>query len=323
MKKKVNWGIIGLGKIAGKFADDLLKVENARLYAVASRTKEKAEKFAASYQAHKSYGSYEDLAKDPNIDIVYIATPHPYHKENAILCLKNKIGVLCEKPFAMNTEEVEQMIETAKNNDTFLMEALWTRFLPNYNFVKELVDSGKFGAIKHIEADFGFDAEFDPQGRLYNMELGGGSFLDIGIYPVFLAFSLLGYPETIKAEATFAETGADKTCRIHFTFKNGASAELYSTIEENTPTTGKIILENGEITMLSRFHEPSDVQIESQDQSTVQEFKKELRGYYHEALHAGECILQDKKESDLWPLSKSLEFIKLLDEIRDKAEIHY
>ncbi|MCL4127600.1 UNVERIFIED_CONTAM: hypothetical protein GTU68_056476 [Idotea baltica] len=184
-KKTINWGIIGCGKIANKFATDLATIEDAALVAVASRNQENANDFAQKHNAKKAYNSYETLAKDANVDAVYIATPHSFHKEHSILCLQNKKAVLCEKPFAMNLQEVEQMIAVAKENNTLLMEALWTYFLPHFNFVLEIIKQEKFGKLQELKADFGFSTPYNTESRLFKKEVGGGSLLDIGIYPIF------------------------------------------------------------------------------------------------------------------------------------------
>lgn len=166
--KTIKWGIIGLGKIAHKFATDLLTIPHARLYAVASRNQDKANAFAVEFKAIKAYNSYENLANDPNIDAVYIATPHTLHKENTLLCLKKGIAVLCEKPFAMNAQDIETMINMAKVKNTLLMEALWTAFLPHYQYVQNAIKAKTYGKILKLEANFGFYRAFDNNSRVFN-----------------------------------------------------------------------------------------------------------------------------------------------------------
>ncbi|MGK0458654.1 MAG: putative dehydrogenase, partial [Polaribacter sp.] len=207
--KKIRWGIIGLGNIANKFATDLARVENVELVAVASRNQQRAETFAVQHNSKRAYNSYENLVKDAEVDAVYIATPHSFHKEHAILCLQNKKAVLCEKPLAMNLEEVTEMILVARENNVLLMEALWTFFLPHFTYVLDIVKNEKFGKLKNLEADFGFYRDFDETSRLFKKEVGGGSLLDIGIYPIFAALAALGEPDSIDANATFFENGAD------------------------------------------------------------------------------------------------------------------
>ena len=233
--KNIRWGIIGLGKIANKFATDLASIETAELVAVASRNIQNANNFAEKHNAKKAYSSYEELAKDTNVDAVYIATPHSFHKEHAILCLQNKKAVLCEKPFAMNLSEVTEMIQVAKENNVLLMEALWSFFLPHFTYVLNIVKSEKFGKLKSLEADFGFHMPYNTDSRLFKKDLGGGSLLDIGIYPIFAALATLGEPDVIHANATFFENGADASCDMVFQYKN-AKATLKSTLLEETPS---------------------------------------------------------------------------------------
>ena len=203
MNKTINWGIIAPGKIAQKFASDLKLVEGANLLAVASRDETRAKEFALEYNAQKHYGSYLDLVKDPDVDVVYIASPHPFHFEQSLLCLNHGKHVLCEKPMCMNVQEVKQLIDVAQSKNLFLMEALWTRFIPSFVKCKNLVEQGEIGEILYIQADFGFRAEYDVQRRTFNKELGGGSLLDIGIYPVFFALEIAGKPWEIKATGIF------------------------------------------------------------------------------------------------------------------------
>lgn len=212
MSKTIHWGIIGLGKIARKFAEDLKLVPNCKLVAVASRDLTKAQSFAQDFGATYAYGDYEEITRNPIIDVIYIATPHHLHYENTVCCLENKKAVLCEKPFAMNLRQVQEMVALARKEEVFLMEALWTKFLPSFQKVNEIIKNGHIGEINMVQADFSFKANYNPESRLFDKALGGGSLLDIGIYPLFLATTLLGKPENIKAMATFDKTGADVNC---------------------------------------------------------------------------------------------------------------
>lgn len=321
--KTYKWGILGPGKIAHKFAKGLAVVPGAELYAVASRSLPKAEEFAKEFNVPKFYGSYEDLVNDKEVDIIYIATPHVFHYEHSLLCLKHKKAVLCEKPFAMNKEQVNEMIQIAKKENIFLMEALWTYFLPHYQYVLELVRSEKFGKINGLEANFGFEAPYLPEKRLFNKELGGGSLLDIGIYPVFAALTLLGKPDTISAKAKFSETGVDESCSIVFNYQNGVRAHLLSTINKTTPTTATINFEKAKLTLNRRFHEPTSVTILHNDQEETISFDVNTNGYNFEAEHVQQMLAQGRTESTVMSFEKSLELIGLLDEIREKIGLVY
>jgi len=321
--KMMRWGILGLGKIAHKFAEDLIDIEDAQLYAVASRSQRKADTFLNSYKAQKAYGNYEDLAKDPNIDAIYIATPHSFHKEHAILCLTNKKAVLCEKPFAMNQEEVEEIVTTAKANNTLVMEALWTYFLPHYQFVLTEIENKTFGNIKKIKADFGFKPEYNIASRVIKKGLGGGSLLDIGIYPIFAALSTLGIPNNINASATFFENKVDSSCNMVFHYKNDIEAALNCTFLKETPTEAIFYFEKGIIKINSRFHEPSTVLIIDKDGENFMSFNNTTNGYSYEISHFNQLIRDGKTESDIMSFNFSIDLIKTLDRVRHKIGLHY
>ncbi len=318
-----NWGILGCGKIAHKFAEDILRVPNAKLHAVASRSLQKAREFGHNYNVFNCYGNYEELSLNPEIDVIYIATPHVFHFENTVSCLNNKKAVLCEKPFAMNASQVKKMIATAKKNNVFLMEALWTYFLPHYQYVLKLIESKKLGEVKILKADFGFATTFDPNGRIFNKKLGGGSLLDVGIYPLFAALSILGYPNNINAEASFGKTGVDETCTMQLHYNNGATASLFSAITKKTNTEAIIEFEKGTIIINSRFHEPSSVTIKKGNESKVLEFEVSTNGYSFEAIHVQEMLLQNRTESTIMTFDKSLQLIDLLDTVRHKIGLQY
>lgn len=321
---KVNWGILGAGKIARKFAEDLAKVNGTNLFAVASRNKESARIFAQEYNAGHYYEGYETMLQNNSLDIVYIATPHPFHCEHTLLCIKYGKAVLCEKPFAMNLTEVETIVKAAREKNILVMEALWTAFLPHFQYTQDLLKEEKLGKVLKLEADFGFPANTDPSLRLFNKELGGGSLLDIGIYPVFAALATLGIPESINAQATFAETGVDKACDITFTYANEVTAELKSTFIEETPTTALFYCENGTILLNSRFHEPTNITLTDAEgnQETV-EFPGNTNGYSYEIEHMNELVKSGKKESPVMSFNTSLQLIGLLDTIREKIGLTY
>ncbi len=321
-KKTIKWGIIGLGNIAHKFAEDLATVENAELVAVASRSQEKADKFALKYNSKKAYASYSDLANDAEVDAVYIATPHSFHKENAILCLQNKKAVLCEKPFAMNLQEVEEMIAVARENNVLLMEALWTYFLPHYTYVLESLKNEKFGKVLKLEADFGFSSTFDNESRLFKKEVGGGSLLDIGVYTIFAALSTLGVPNSIEADATFFDNGADSACNMLFTYNN-QKAILKTTLIEDAATEAIFTCERGIIKINTMFHMPTTVTITENGKEETIDFNYKTIGYNFETEHFNNLLRAGKKESDIMTFDFSKNLIKTLDEVRDLIGLEY
>jgi len=322
MNKTIKWGIIGLGKIANKFATDLATIEDAELYAVASRSEEKAVDFATKHKAVKTYTSYKDLAEDTEVDAVYIATPHSFHATHSILCMQHKKAVLCEKPFAMNAEEVAEMIAVSKANNVLLMEALWTYFLPHYQYVLDIYTQKKFGALKQLEADFGFRAAYNLDGRLLKKEVGGGSLLDIGIYPIFAALSTLGTPKEIEANATFFETGADAECNIVFNY-NSAKAILKSTLTEDTKTEAIFTFEDAIVKINTMFHQPSTVSIIQNGNEETIDFGYTTIGYNFETLHFNALLRANKKESNVMTFDFSRQLIRTLDEVRNVIGLQY
>jgi len=322
--RTTKWGIIGPGRIAHKFAEALSIIPNAQLFAVASRSEERARHFARQYKAPHYYQGYEKIAQDPEVDIIYIATPHTMHYENTLVCLENGVPVLCEKPFTITRTQLQRLVDISRKEKVFLMEAIWTRFLPTIKKVVEIKESGKLGSIRGLYADFGFKAPFDPAGRLYNLNLGGGALLDIGIYPVFLSLLLLGTPEEIMSHAVISETGADESCGMLFKYPDGAMANLTCIITADTPTEAVIIFENGQIRIHRKWIAPSSLTIfHANDKKEEITFKYTGNGYEFEAIEAMQCLKSGLTESRDLPLDFSLDLMSLLDQIRDQCGIHY
>jgi predicted dehydrogenase len=327
--KTCNWGIIGPGKIARKFADDLKLLPNARLHAVASTSLERAQTFAAEYGAPHAFGRYEDLVRCPDLDIVYVATPHVSHCENALLCLENKIPVLCEKPFAMNAADARRMVAAARQNRVFLMEALWTRFIPAVNRAFELVEKGEIGELHTVKADFGFAMPFDAHSRVFNKALGGGSLLDIGIYPALLALFLFGKPDPadIRAAATFTQTDVDESCSFIFQFPKNRLALGHSTIAANTPVEAWLYGREGTIYLHPRWHHTDRLTVSRYENRT--ENKRDLHlpyegwGYSFEAAHVMQCLENEMLESDKVPLDFTLDLVETLDAVRERVGLTY
>ena len=320
MLKKYNWAILGCGKIAKKFATELKELPNANLYAASARTIEKATEFAKELGFEKAYGSYEEMLNDPNVDAVYIATPHNFHLEHTLLCLNHKKAVLCEKPFAINTKEVNQMIAASKANNTFLMEAFWVRFKPKFNKVIEIIANEDLGKLKLLKSDFFFKADFNPESRLFNLNLGGGSLLDIGIYPVFTSLMLLGKPVQIKAIPRFCETGAEMSITILLTYANGAIAILNSGLDQDFKNDSELTFEKGHLKYERFNNDPIELYINNTLQKI--EFEKgHHQGYHFEAEHVMKCLDENLIESPILPLSTSIDLIELLDAIRKEANI--
>ena len=323
MSKIYNWAILGCGRIAKKFAGDLRLLPNARLYAAASRSIENAQAFAAELGFEKAYGSYEEMVNDPGVDVVYIASPHSYHFEHSLLCLNHRKAVLCEKAFAINSREVGIMIETARKNNTFLMEAFWTRFQPSFLKVMEIIRSGELGALKLVRSDFAFNAEYNPEKRLYNVNLGGGSLLDIGIYPIFMALITLGKPSEIKTMARFCPTGAEESILMSFGYPNGEMASLVSSFASHTSTQTEFSFENGFVRLNRRFYTATTLTYWKnwEEEKHIVLEKGAGFGYDLEAAHVMECLDAGKIESDWMPLSLSADLMEIIDRVKKDAGI--
>ena len=325
--KTIRWGILACGKIAKKFAADLKLVGDGELVAVASRNLERAKQFAAEYPAKYIFGSYEELVNCEEVDAIYVASPHSHHHEHTILCLNHGKAVLCEKAFAINQHQAKEMIDLARAKKVFLMEALWTRFLPHYLKVREMISEGKLGELKGVLANFGFKPPEPVSPRLYEPALGGGSLLDIGIYPVFLAQSILGVPDSISAKMDPASTGVDEQCSMVFHYKNGMTANLFSTLASNLETDADIFGTKGRIRLTNRFYEPSATIQFYPDiitSRTIIPIEKEPGwGYQHEIRHVNECLQKGLTESPVWTLDDTLNLMKTLDAIRGVMGLRY
>jgi predicted dehydrogenase len=310
------------GKMAAKFANGLKVLENADLYAVGSRDIKRAEKFAHDHGFKKIYGNYMDLACDPAVDVIYIASPHSQHHDQTLLCLKNNKAVICEKAFALNSREAGEMIKEARNQNVFLMEALWPPFQPNYRKAIEILKSEVLGKIIHLHAYFSFNPPFDPADRKFNIALGGGSLLDIGIYPVIDALTFIGIPDEIKATATCGETGSEESLSAIFKYNNGSMATIYSSFRTNIGIGCDLLCEKGNLT-ISRGRDMNQrviLGLHGREKETFV-FSPPALGYHWEAEEVMRCLDKGLTESPVVPLSFSIGLMKTLDNIRNSAGI--
>lgn len=322
--QEIRWGIMGPGHIAKSFTKELKNATGAIVHAVASRSLERAQAFAQTYSIAHAYGTYEELAADPKIDIVYVATPHPYHKEHTLLCLDAGKAVVCEKPFAMNAREAKVMIDTARRQKLFLMEAMWTRFLPAIRQVKDWIQDGQIGDVMLVQAAFGFKCPWNPEGRLLNRDLGGGSLLDAGIYPVSLAsWAMSAQPQQIQSTAHIGQTGVDEWLTAWFDYGDGRAASLSSAIQLPlrveaviTGTKGRIDIPNFIGAKSATLLHPGASEQTYRDQRTE-------RGMGHEAEEAMRCLRQGLLESPIIPLDETHAIMQTLDRIRSEHNLRF
>lgn len=322
----VKWGIIGPGTIAEEFVRDLSFAKgNHQVIAALGRTAEDTNRFTTKFDIPKAYTAIDGFIAENKPDIVYIATPHPYHFESALICLQHKIPVLCEKPLCINEQQCRKLVETSQRNNVFLMEAMWIRFLPSIQHLLRIINEGTIGDVLIVQASMHYKAPYDPDSRYFDRSLGGGSLLDLGIYPAFLAILLLGKPEIIKAVTTLTDDKVDSISSVVFKYANGSQAILESSLVINNAEPAIIHGSKGTIKILHPWFEKSPGLEIHEDNKGVRVYptKWEGHGLQFEVEEAVKCLEDKRIESELMPHSLSLEIIKALDEVRRQNSIRY
>jgi len=358
MSKIIRWGILGTGRIAQDFAKGLQSLPDAKLWAIGSRNLATAEQFGHQFNIPKTYANYESLVNDPDIDIVYIATPQERHKQDCLLCLNAGKPILCEKPFMLNAQEAREVITLAREKRLFCMEAMWMRFMPLVQKVKDLINQGEIGKIRFLTADFGYPVPFDPQSRFFS-QTGGGALGDRGIYLLSLAFYLLGEPTSVTSQALFGETGVDEQSSFILSYAQGQQALLFSTLKTYTTNEAMIIGDRGKIKLADPFYRPYQISLTKypdvittgveqkthsqkkfidtlKQNSLIQSFLIKLKnflaqkatqtifsppqgnGYQYEAIEVMQCLRNSQLESQIMPLDETMKIMEWMDKIRDQ-----
>lgn len=319
--KKIRWGIAGPGVIAHKFAEAVKNVECAELVAVASRSLERASTFAEEFDIPKVFGSYENMAEFDGVDAVYVSTAHPFHKSTAEVFLKAKKHVLCEKPLCVNEKQARELKNCAKENDVFLMEAMWTRFLPAIEEAKKIVLSGEIGEVMEVTADFCYAIEYDEDPKVFENNMAGGSLLDVGVYALHFADVIFDdEPECIKTSANVIN-GADVHARMVIEYGNGKMATLSSAIALEKPADAQIFGTKGRI-YIPDFYQAERLVVTKDGQKEIL-LPYEGNGFEGEILEVCRCIEANKRESDILPLGKSIKILEQMDEIRKQINVRY
>jgi predicted dehydrogenase len=321
----IRWGILGTGRIAHHFANGLKAVPDAELVAVGSRAQATADAFGGEFGVARRHASYAQLAEDPGVDVIYVSTPHQDHRESTLLCLNAGKAVLCEKPFAINASEARDMVETARRNGCFLMEAMWTRFRPTMVKVRELIADGAIGEPRFLSANIGWMSTFDPLFRLYNPELGGGALLDGGVYPVSFASMVLGTPSAVASVATLGESGVDEQEAIALAHPSGAVASIGVTIQAAPISIGLILGTKGRIEIHHDWHRPEGLTFTPYG-GEPQRFdypQVEGNGYQYEAIEVGRCLRAGLLESPIMPLDESISIMETMDTLRAQWGVRY
>jgi dihydrodiol dehydrogenase / D-xylose 1-dehydrogenase (NADP) len=322
--RKFRWGILGTGAIAKQFVQGLRSVPDAEVFAVGSRSETSATKFADKRNIPRRHASYEGLASDPAVDVVYIATPHTLHAENATLCLQAGKAVLCEKPFSVNAAEAERVVELAREKRLFIMEGMWTRFFPLMEEVRRLVSEGAIGEVRMLNVDFGFRADLDPASRLFDQRLGGGALLDVGVYCVSFASMVLGRPSGFVGLAHLGETGVDEQASVVLEHEGGRLANLSIGIRTTTPQEATIMGTEAFVRIHAPWWRPESMTISRPgEESETVDAPVSGNGFNYEAAEVMRCLEAGKKESDVMPLDETISVMRTMDGIRAAWGLRY
>jgi predicted dehydrogenase len=321
---QLKWGVLGAGGIAKTFVADC-KAAGINMAAVASRSLDKAKQFAADAGIDVAYGSYEQLVADPEIDIVYVATLHPTHAEHAILAINAGKHVLVEKPFTLNAREAQAVAQAAAENSVFVMEAMWTRFLPSMLRIEQIIADGGIGELRALQADHSQYLPYTRAPRLHERELGGGALLDLGVYPVSFANRLFGKPESISARAKLTDQGVDEISSAIFTYATGAEAIVQSNFMALGSNKATVIGSEGRIEIDSVWYEHTSFSHFNSQGDLVERYETKIagRGMHFQALEVEQCVAANKLQSDRMSLDESIQIMQVMDEIRAQVGVQY
>ncbi|XOV81212.1 MAG: Gfo/Idh/MocA family protein [Aestuariibacter sp.] len=322
--KKLRWGIIATGKIAHTFVQDLQLSSNSQITAVTSRQLHSAQAFAEQYGIPNAFSDIQEMLHHPEVDVVYVATPHPYHKDAVLTSLASGVHVLCEKPLTLNSSDTYRCIEAARKQQLFLMEAVWMRFFPAIHKAKQLLEDGAIGTPQMLDAAFCFNKPFDAKHRLFSPELGGGALLDLGIYPISLAQFLFGKPLSWTGHCLLGETGVDDFMDVTFEHENSVKAFLRASSRFDAPITATIVGTQGNIYIHERFHHPAKITLAKHHQAPETfDFAYSGNGYQFEIAEVERCLKSGKTESSLMSWQDTLTTMEIMDDLRKQWGIQY
>ncbi|GEL95304.1 Gfo/Idh/MocA family protein [Cellulomonas composti] len=319
----IRWGILGPGRIASAFADAVAQHTRAQLVAVGSRHRDRAQRFATAHGIPTTHVGYDRLVEDPHVDVVYVATPHSQHLEHALLAIRAGKHVLVEKAFTRNTGEAEQVFAAAREAGVFVMEAMWTRFLPHVAALHQVIDAGEIGEIVSLTADHGQPMAFDPASRLYAPELAGGALLDLGVYPVSFAHDLLGVPDRVHAIGALTSTGVDGQISIVLEYGERAQASLSTTLWAKTPTVAHISGTEGYVEVAGNFYGPSSFRVQRLDGRVWTFDQPGTKGLQYEAAEVARRVAAGEVESPRMSWQGTLDVMRTLDEVRRAVGVVY
>src|SRR5262245_38128153 len=319
LDRPIRWGVLATGKIAHSFASDLAVTPGAELAAVGSRSLASAQHFAQHYGFARAHGSYEELAGDHDVDVIYVATPHAMHLENVRACFANGKAVLCEKPLTLNTADTISLVKEAREQSRFLMEAMWMRCNPTIRAVQDMVATGAIGEVMSVSGDFGFVPDKPPEHRVFDPALGASAVLDIGIYPLTFAWLFLGEPASITSVGTLSERGIDLSCASLLSYDDGATAVVECTMLAETPGRAAVGGTLGDIELPRRFHNPSEFTVTTASGPMTYHQEVLGNGYVHEIEEVQRCLHEGLTESPLVPLDDTIALMRQMDLIRSQV----
>jgi predicted dehydrogenase len=322
--QEIRWGVVGPGRIAEKVVEDFAVVDGARPLAVASRSLDRARAFADRHGLERAHGSYADILADPDVDVLYVATPHPQHHVLALAALRAGKALLVEKAFTATTAGAAEVVDVARETGVFVMEAMWTRFLPAVVALRDLVADGAIGEVRSVQADLGVAKEYDPADRLFDLALGGGALLDLGVYVVSFAQMLLGTPERVVAAGSLFPSGADAEASLLLDYGDGRAATLTTSLRNALPGQARVFGTTGWIDVLPRFHHPETIVLHrvGTDPETITRSPLGA-GYAHELIEVTECVRAGRAESSVMPLADTLAVQTLLGEAAEQIGVRH
>jgi predicted dehydrogenase len=320
----IRWGIVGPGRIAQKVVGDFKHVPNALAVAVGSRSLERAQDFADRHGLPRAYGSYEELIEDKDVDVLYISTPHPQHHAIALAAIEAGKAVLVEKAFTATVAGAQDVIEAARKHGVFAMEAMWTRFQPAIVTARKLIANGVIGEVRQVQADLGVDRPYDPQDRLYDLDLGGGAMLDLGVYVVSFAQHFLGAPDRVEVCGSLAPTGVDAEAGLLLGYHDGRAAGLMISLRNPTPGMARIHGTEGWIEVPPRFHHPNQILLQRTGDNPAHIVRPPSGGgYSHELIEVTNCLLAGRTESAIMPLDDTLAVQRILNEACESLGVYH
>ncbi|HVD28331.1 MAG TPA: Gfo/Idh/MocA family oxidoreductase [Mycobacteriales bacterium] len=324
MTAEIRWGVVGPGRIAEKVVEDFAVVDGARAVAVASRSLDRAEGFAARHGLERAYGSYAEILADPDVDVLYVATTHPQHHAIALGALRAGKALLIEKAFTATTAGTAEIVDVARQTGVFVMEAMWTRFQPAIVALRDLVADGAIGEVRSVQADLGVAKEYDPADRLFDLAQGGGALLDLGVYVVSFAQMLLGTPERVVAAGSLFPSGADAEATLLLDYGDGRSAALMTSLRNALPGQARVFGTAGWIDVLPRFHHPTTFVLHRAGAEPETISRQPLgAGYAHELIEVTDCLRAGRAESAEMPLADTFAVQKVLGDAADQLGVKH